>query len=131
MTSRTTTIVAVVIGAVMVAHFARVSARAMRIDARQGPAIIALVQQQYARPTPALLALRPVGPFEWMATVDPVNCTYQRPHIRHCWEVYFGANVAGPDPLGRSPGKVEVNFIVDADSMQVEAPAAARRFLTR
>ena len=115
---RKSTIVAIVIAAALVLYFASVSAKTAEMEGRQGPAIIAFVQQQY-EPSPKLMALHPVGNFMWIATANAVDCKFQRPQIKNCWEVYFGANVEGPDLEGRKPGKIEANFIVDGDTMRL------------
>jgi hypothetical protein len=124
-------VVAIVVAAALALYFSRVSARDLALQRQKGPAIIALVQQQYA-PSQKLMAMHPLGNFEWVATVNPVDCTFQRPRMRDCWEVYFGARVAGPDPLGRSPGKVEANFIVDGDAMRIlPVPPGVRALFDR
>jgi hypothetical protein len=115
---RKSTIIAIGVTVVMVLYFARVWARTAEVQSVQGPAMIALVQQHF-EPSPKLLAMHPVGDFVWIATPNAVDCKFQRPQIKNCWEVYSGTNVVGPDLNGRSPGKIEVNFIVDADAMRL------------
>ncbi len=119
---RKSTIAAIVVAAVMFLYFANLSSRATEVERQQGPALIALVQSQF-EPSPKVLAMKPVGDPVWKATVNAVDCKFQRPQIKNCWEIYFGTNVVGPDMNGRSPGKVEANFIVDADAMRIVGPA--------
>lgn len=121
---RKSTIVGIGVAVVMVVYFARVWAKTADVQREQGPAMIALVQQQF-EPSPKLMAMQPVGEFVWIATPNAVDCKFQRPQIKNCWEVYFGTNVVGPDQNGRKPGKVEANFIVDADKMRLEGGGQA------
>lgn len=112
------TAVVICIAAALAIYFARISARDLALQRQEGPAIVARVRQQYG-PSQKLMAMHPLGDFQWVATKDPVDCTFQRPQIPNCWEVYFGVRVAGPDPLGRAPGKVEANFIVNGDTLRI------------
>lgn len=111
-------VVVIVVAAALALYFSRISARDIALQRQQGPAIIARVQQEYA-PSQKLMAMHPLGEFKWVATVNPVDCTFQRPRVPNCWEVYFGARVVGPDPIGRSPGMVEANFIVNGETMRI------------
>jgi hypothetical protein len=115
---RGSTIVAIVVAVVLVLYFAYVSAETAETQRLQGPAVIALVQEQF-EPSPKLQAMHPIGNFKWVATPNAVDCKFQRPQVKNCWEVYFGANVEGPDLDGRAPGKIEANFIVDGDTMRL------------
>lgn len=127
---RKSMIVGIGVAVVMLAYFARVWAKTEEMQREQGPAMIALVQQQF-EVSPKLLAMQPVGEPVWIATPNAVDCKFQRPQIKHCWEVYFGTNVVGPDQNGRKPGKVEVNFIVDGDAMRLEGGGQAGGMLMR
>ncbi len=110
--------IAVAIALLFAAHFGRVSARTAATERQRGPAMIALVQEHFA-PSSKLLAMHPIGQPQWVATANAVDCKYQRPQIPDCWEVYFGANVEGPDPSGRKPGKAEADFIIEGDTMRI------------
>ncbi|MGH9770475.1 MAG: hypothetical protein ACRD4Q_02035 [Candidatus Acidiferrales bacterium] len=115
---RKSRIAGIVLVIVFVLYFAGQSAKTAEVERQQGPAMIALVQQQF-EPSHKLMAMHPVGGFTWIATVNAVDCKFQRPKIKNCWEIYFGANVEGPDLNGRKPGKIEANFIVNGDTMQL------------
>jgi len=110
--------IAVAIAILFAAYFGRVSARKAALERERGPAMIALVQKHF-EPSPKLLAMHPTGEPQWVATANAVDCKYQRPQIPDCWEVYFGANVEGPDPSGRKPGKAEADFIIAGDTMRI------------
>jgi hypothetical protein len=127
---RKSMIVAVAVAVLMVAYFSRVWTTTADVQRQQGPAIIALVQQQF-EPSPKLMEMQPVGDIVWVATPNAVDCKFQRPQIKNCWEVYFGTNVVGPDPNGRKPGKVEVNFIVDGDKMRLQGGVPPGGLLVR
>jgi hypothetical protein len=116
---RKSTIVGIGVAVVMVVYFARIWAKTGELQREKGPAMIAFVQQQF-EPSPKLMAMHPLGDLVWIATPNAVDCKFQHPQIRNCWEIYVGTDVEGPDLNGRKPGKVEVNFIVDADAMQLE-----------
>jgi len=115
---RKSTIAGIVVAAVFVLYFARLSADTTEVERQQGPALIAFVQNQF-QTSPKLLAMHPIGEPVWKATVNAVDCKFQRPTIKNCWEIYFGTNVEGPDLNGRKPGKVEANFIINADTMRL------------
>ena len=127
---RKSMIIGIAVTVLIVAYFARVWAKAGALQREHGPAMIALVQQQF-EPSPKLLAMQPVGDIVWIATPNAVDCKFQRPQIKNCWEVYFGTNVVGPDQNGRKPGKVEVNFIVDEDAMRLEGGGQAGGMMAR
>jgi len=122
--------VGIVVALALVFYFAQLSVKSAGVERQQGPGMIALVQQQFEA-TPKLQAMRPVGIPEWVATPNAVDCKFQRPEIKNCWEVYFGANVEGPDLIGRKPGKVDVNFIIDGDAMKIVGGAPAGGLFAR
>lgn len=115
---RKSKIAGIILAVVFVLYFAAQSAKTAEVERQQGPAMIAFVQQRF-EPSPKLMAMHPVGDAAWIATVNAVDCKFQHPEIKNGWEIYFGANVEGPDLNDRKPGKIEANFIVDADTMRL------------
>jgi len=115
---RKSSLVGIAVAVVMILYLASVWAKTEAVQRDKSPAMIDFVQQQF-EPSLKLLAMHPVGDIAWVATGNAVDCKFQRPEIKNCWEVYFGTNVEGPDQGGRKPGRVEVNFIVDGDAMRL------------